>query len=404
MIEPDSRASWMRLLVLVVIATIGAVGMWSVVVTLPAVQAEFGVPRGAASLPYTLTMVGVALGSILMGRGADRFGVPAVVATGAAALGLGYTGAAFASTLWEYALLHGLLIGMLGTAAVFGPLITEASHWFVRRRGLAVSICASGSYVAGALWPGVTEHFVLTSGWRLTEFGIGIFCAATMLPLSLLLRGPRPEAYTARPVAVSDGAPNLLGFSPNGLTLLLVIAGVCCCVAMAMPQVHIVAYCGDLGYGAASGAQMLAAMLGCGVVSRIGSGWIADRIGGIRTLLFGSLLQALSLMLYLGFDSLASLYTISALFGLVQGGLVPSYAIIIRECFPAREAGMRFGFVLMATLIGMALGGWMSGVMFDMTGSYRAAFANGVLWNMLNGTVACMLMLRQRVRRRPAFG
>ena len=393
----------MRLSVLVLIGTIGAVGMWSVVVTLPAVQAEFGVPRGAASLPYTLTMVGVALGSVLMGRAADRLGITATIAIGAGFLGIGYIGAAFASSLWQYAILHGLLIGMLGGAATFGPLITEASHWFVRRRGLAVSICASGNYIAGAIWPGVIEHFIQISGWRWTEFGIGVFCAVTMLPLSLLLRGPRPVADVGRPAAAREGVPDRLGFSPNGLTLLLVVAGLCCCVAMAMPQVHIVAYCGDLGYGVASGAQMLSAMLSCGVVSRIGSGWIADRIGGIRTLLLGSLLQGLSLALYLGFDSLASLYTISALFGLVQGGLVPSYAIIVRECFPAREAGMRFGFVLMATLMGMALGGWMSGAIFDMTGSYRAAFANGLLWNLLNGVLAFTLVLRQRGRLRPVY-
>ena len=217
-----------------------------------------------------------------------------------------------------------------------------------------------------------------------------------MLPLSLLLRGPTPEVHIPKPAQAAAASGNLLGFSPNGLTALLVFAGITCCAAMAMPQVHIVAYCGDLGYGPASGAQMLALMLGCGVVSRIVSGWIADRIGGVHTLLLGSMLQGLSLLLYLAFDGLNSLYAISALFGLVQGGLVPSYAIIVRECFPAREAGMRFGFVLMASLLGMALGGWMSGLVFDATGSYRAAFANGVVWNLLNAAIAVLLVVRQQ--------
>jgi MFS family permease len=390
----------MRLLILVLTATIGAVGMWSVVVTLPSVQQDFGVARGAAALPYTLTMVGVAFGSVVLGRAADRFGIAAVIAFGAGCLGIGYAGAAYTTSLWQYATIHGLLIG-LGSAATFGPVMTEASYWFARHRGLAVSICASGNYMAGAFWPGSIEHFVQTSGWRMTELGIGAFCAVTMLPLALLLRGRRP-AELINP-STPRGATDLLGFSPNGLLLLLVAAGLSCCIAMAMPQVHIVAYCGDLGYGAARGTQMLALMLGCGVASRIGSGWVADRIGGVRTLLFGSMLQALSLALYIGFDSLSSLYLISALFGLVQGGLVPSYAIIVRECFPAQEAGMRFGFVLMASLLGMALGGWVSGWVFDLTVSYRAAFANGVFWNGVNIVLALILVMRQR-RRHVAFG
>jgi MFS family permease len=400
LVEPDSRTSWLRLAILVLTATIGAVGMWSVVVTLPAVQAEFGVARAAAALPYTLTMIGVAFGSVLLGRAADRLGIAAVIAMGAACLSIGYVGAAFTTSLWQYALIHGLLIG-LGSAATFGPVMTEASYWFARHRGLAVSICASGNYLAGALWPSRIEHFVRTSGWRTTEIGIGAFCLLAMLPLAVLLRGRRPTE-TAAPSALRP-TWDLLGFSPNGLLLLLVAAGFSCCVAMAMPQVHIVAYCGDLGYGAARGTQMLALMLGCGVVSRIGSGWVADRIGGVRTLLLGSALQALSLSLYLTFESLPSLYLISALFGLVQGGLVPSYAIIVRECFPAREAGVRFGFVLMASLLGMAFGGWISGWVFDLTLSYAAAFANGILWNGFNIVMALVLVTRQRRTPQPAF-
>jgi MFS family permease len=194
-----------------------------------------------------------------------------------------------------------------------------------------------------------------------------------------------------------------LPFSPATLQVLLCIAGIACCVAMSMPQVHLVAYCGDLGYGAARGAEMLSLMLGFGIVSRIASGFIADRIGGVRTLLLGSVLQGTALFLYLFFDGLTSLYVISALFGLFQGGIVPSYAIIIREYFPPREAGTRIGLVLMATLVGMALGGWMSGAIFDLTGSYQAAFLNGLGWNLLNVSIAAWLLLRSRVRRAPAL-
>jgi MFS family permease len=180
------------------------------------------------------------------------------------------------------------------------------------------------------------------------------------------------------------------------LQALLCFAGVACCVAMSMPQVHIVAYCGDLGYGVARGAEMLSLMLGLGVVSRLASGWIADRIGGVATLLLGSALQCLTLIFYLPFDGLMSLYVVSALFGLSQGGIVPSYAIIVREYFPPREAGTRIGIVLMMTIFGMALGGWMSGAIYDWTGSYRAAFVNGIVWNLLNLAIALWLLTKPR--------
>jgi MFS family permease len=219
-----------------------------------------------------------------------------------------------------------------------------------------------------------------------------------MIPLALVLRG-RPPAYALSSTRqFATAAQGSLGLSPGALQMLLGIAGFACCVAMSMPQVHIVAYCGDLGYGVERGAQMLSLMLGLGIISRIGSGFIADRIGGVRTLLLGSLAQMLALLLYLGFSGLTSLYVISALFGLFQGGIVPSYAIIVREYFPAREAGMRFGIVIMATLFGMAFGGWISGVIFDVTGSYNAAFANGVLWNLLNACIALALLTRSARR------
>jgi MFS family permease len=202
--------------------------------------------------------------------------------------------------------------------------------------------------------------------------------------------------------AFAAGTQRDLGLSPNALQAVLFVAGLSCCVAMSMPQVHIVAYCGDLGYGVARGAEMLSLMLGFGIFSRIASGFVADRIGGVATLLLSSSLQAVALLFYLFFDGLASLYVISALFGLFQGGLVPMYAIIVREYFPPKEAGTRLGIILMATLLGMALGGWMSGVIFDLTGSYQAAFANGLLWNLLNISIAIWLLMRPGPRVAPA--
>src|SRR6476620_4359342 len=392
--EVESASAWMRLAVTLALSTIGGVGMWSVVVALPAVQAEFAVARGDASLPYTLTMICFGLSGIVMGRLSDRYGVMVPVMLGTLLLSLGYVAASFAPSLPAYALAQGILIGA-GSSATFAPLLAHTSLWFVRRRGLAVAIFASGNYLAGTVWPPIVEHFIRTAGWRPTYAGIGIFCAATMGPLALLLRTKPPASDgTGGFVTARRQSPESLGLSPNALQALLIVAGLACCVAMSMPQVHLVAYCSDLGYGPARGAQMLSLMLACGIVSRLAFGWICDRIGGLRTLLLGSVLQGMALLLFLPFDGLISLYVISALFGLFQGGIVPAYAVIVREFFDRSEAGSRVAIVMTATLFGMALGGWMSGAIFDLTGSYRAAFLNGLLWNLLNVSIATWLLRR----------
>ena len=385
--------AWLRLVAAVVLSTIGSVGMWSVPVVLPAVQAEFGVARADASLPFTLAMIGFACGGVVMGRLTDRFGIAAPVICGALALGAGYVAAGFSHSLMLFALVH-ILIG-LGSSATFGPLIADTSQWFTRRRGIAVAIVSSGNYFGGTIWPPVVQHFVATEGWRDTHIGIGIFCALTMLPFLLALR--RRSPMVGGDVAgafIAGTTPRGLGLSPNALQAVLCLAGLSCCVAMSMPQVHIVAYCGDLGYGVARGAEMLSLMLAFSIFSRIASGFIADRIGGLATLLLSSTLQGVALLLYLFFDGLVSLYVISALFGLFQGGIVPMYAIIVRQYFSPQEAATRLGIVLMATLFGMALGGWMSGVIFDLTGSYEAAFANGLIWNLVNVSIALWLLIR----------
>jgi len=400
--DVESLYAWLRLAVTLTLATIGGAGMWSAVVALPAVQAEFAVARADASLPYTLIMVGFCVGSIGMGRLSDRYGVRVPVILGALALGIGYAAAGFALNLWQYTLAQGLLVGV-GSSATFAPLLANTSLWFVRRRGIAVAIFASGNYLAGAIWPPLVQHFIQSDGWRHTSFAMSLFCLVTMLPLAMLLGRP-PPSMRAAPVGArrtSVASPASLGLSANALQVLLVIAGVACCVAMSMPQVHLVAYCSDLGYGPARGAQMLSLMLGCGIVSRLGFGFICDRIGGLRTLLLGAGLQFAALIMFLPFDGLVSLYVISALFGLFQGGIVPAYAIVVREYFAPREAGARVGAVITATLFGMALGGWMSGAIFDHTGSYRAAFVNGILWNLV--TVSIALFLLRRAMTRPAF-
>ncbi|MDP3897937.1 MAG: MFS transporter [Mesorhizobium sp.] len=395
----DGAYAWTRLAVSLALSTIGGVGMWAVVVVLPQVQAEFGVARADASLPYTMTMLGFAFGNVVIGRFIDRTGfmLPALIS--AAALGTGFILAALSPSIIVFALVQGLLIGV-GSACTFGPLIADISHWFDRRRGIAVATAACGNYLAGAIWPMAMQPFLLAEGWRTTYLGIGVVCLVTMVPLALMLRRRPPHEG-----AVGAPAPRAvlsIGVSPGVIQAMLVIAGLSCCVAMSMPQVHIVAYCADLGYGAARGAEMLSLMLLFGIVSRLASGLLADRIGGIRTLLIGSVLQGLSLLFYIPFDGLVSLYVVSALFGLAQGGIVPCYAIIVREYMPAKEAGQRVGIVIMATILGMALGGWMSGWIYDVTGSYAAAFLNGIAWNLLNITVMALLLWRSG-RARPAM-
>jgi len=393
---PESLYAWLRLAAALALMTLGGVAMYGVVVVLPAVQAEFGVARADASFPYTLTMIGFALGGIVMGRLADRHGVMLPALVGSVGVGAGLVLAGLSGSILQFALASGLLAGFLGCSATFAPLVADTSLWFTRRRGIAVAIVISGNYLAGAIWPPVLQHFIDQAGWRAAYIGAGAFCIAVMLPLSLVLRKRPPMLGAAGTVAALPMAERPLGLSPTALMVLLSIAGVACCVAMSMPQVHIVAYCGDLGYGAQRGAEMLSLMLASGIVSRLGFGWIADRIGGLRTLLLCSALQGIALVLFLPFDGLASLYVVSALFGLFQGGIVPAYPIIVREFFPPREAGTRVAIVLMATLLGMALGGWLSGLIFDLTGSYRAAFINGIAWNLLNLAIAVWLLRRSR--------
>jgi MFS family permease len=392
---PDSRYAHYRLGLSLLISTLAGVGMWAIVVALPAVQLEFSIQRGTASIPYTAMMCGFAFGTIVLGRMADRTGIFVPIIIAGACLGAGFILAGLAPNLWVFSAAHALLIGV-GAGTSFAPLIADISHWFVKRRGFAVVVVAAGNYLAGTLWPLAMNIALPQLGWRGTYIAIGIIVAVTITPLAFLLRR-RPSAQVmANARAATDFARADLGMSPGKLQSLLTIAGFACCVAMSMPQVHIVAYCGDLGYGVARGAEMLALMLGLGIVSRVGSGLVADKIGGTATLWIGSVMQGLALLLYLFFDGLTSLFVISGIFGLFQGGIVPMYAVICREYLPPQEAGARIGIVVSATIIGMAAGGYLSGVIYDLTNSYRMAFLNGLLWNAVNLVVVGWLLLKGR--------
>ena len=392
---PDSRKAWVRLAVAVLIGSIGSVGMWSVVVALPVVQGEFNASRGGASLAFTMVMLGFGLGGVVTGKMTDRLGIVSAIGAGIAIMALGYIGIGYSTALWQVVVLH-FAIG-LGSSATFGPLMTEASHWFDRYRGVAVTIAASGNYAGGAIWPPILTWGMQSAGWRSMHIAVGIFVAIAMTVTTMILRSQMGSG--SQQSHVNSPPPRVdLKLGNNALTAILGLASISCCVAMAMPQVHIVAYCGDLGYGAARGAEMLSLMLGFGIISRIGSGFLADRIGGLRTLLIGSIAQGLALLMFLFFDGLTSLYVISALFGLFQGGILPSYAIIVRESMPAAQAATRVGIVILASVVGMSFGGWISGVIFDATGSYAAAFLNGLGWNALNITIVVSLLYRARRR------
>jgi MFS family permease len=391
----DSSYAARRLFITLILMTLGGSSMYVVSVVLPEVQRDFGVSRADASLPYTLMMLGFGAGGLAMGKLADKWGVHVALWIGAVGVGSGFVLAGMSPNIWLFALAHGLLMGLFGSSSTFAPLLADTSLWWNKRRGIAVAVCASGNYLAGSIWPALAQQGVETMGWRNTYIWIGIVCGLGMATLAFLMRQRPPVLAVAAPGSLQSVASEKpFGLSVNTAHALLCVAGVACCVAMAMPQVHIVAYCTDLGFGAARGAEMLSIMLACGIVSRLVSGAICDRIGGLKTLVLGSVLQGVALLLFLPFDGMVSLYVISALFGLFQGGIVPSYAIIVREYFPAQRAGVLVGAVIMATMIGMALGGWMSGKVFDMTGSYHAAFVNGVMWNALNLSIALYLLWR----------
>jgi MFS family permease len=390
---PDGPYAVGRLGLSLLIGTLVGAGMWAVIVVLPQAQAEFGVDRSAASLPYTLMMFGLAFGTIALGRMADRSGFALPLAIAGSIQALGFVVAGYAPSLGVFSLGH-VLIG-IGAGTGFGPLMADISHWFVKRRGFAVVVVASGNYVAGVIWPLLMSAATPLIGWRATYAGIGLIIAATVSPLAFLMRRRPSAAVIAEAERATRAARAEVGVSPRLLLSLLVLAGFSCCVAMSMPQVHIVAYCGDLGYGVARGAEMLSLMLFLGIVSRIGSGVVSDAIGGSATLLIGSFMQGVALVLYLYFVGLTSLFVVSGIFGLFQGGIVPMYAVICRELLPPREAGAKIGLVVSATIFGMAFGGYVSGLIFDLTGSYRVAFLNGVLWNAFNFAIVGWLFWRR---------
>ena len=394
----DTAYSWQRLLVALVIGLVANAGMWAVVVIMPAVEAEFALTRAETSLPYMLSMLGYGLGNFIIGRWVDRVGIATALIGASFGIAVSFFAATQASDIGVLAAVH-FVLGLFA-AVGFAPLMSDISHWFLKWRGTAMALVASANYLSGAVWPTVLAGVLAQSGWRAVYLTLAVITVVVVPFLAMLLRRQVPDAAVGATVETISNSANI-SMSPARLQICLGFAGVACCVAMSMPQVHIVSYCVGLGYGPVAGAEMLALMLFGGVLSRIFFGLLSDRLGGVRTLLLGSALQCLGLAFYLPYDGLVSLYTVSLIFGLSQGGIVPSYALIVREYMPAKEAGARVGFVLMMTIWGMALGGWMSGWIYDVSGSYQMAFLNGIMWNLINIGLVVALFFRKPAPHHP---
>ena len=390
--EIDGVNSWRRLIIAFIIALVINVGIWSVVVVLPAIEEEFGSGRASASLPYTFTLIGFAIGNFLIGNMVDRVGIAKALIFASLIASSNFLLCAFSDSMSIIVISH-FFIG-LGAAAGFGPLIADISHWFVKKRGIAVAIIASGNYLSGAVWSPFIGNMLISSSWREAYFLIAFAIPLVVIPLTFALRRKLDKNSPGTKTLYFNSKTLELNISGRKLQAFLGMAGVGCCIAMAMPQVHIVAYCVGLGFGSKIGAEMLSLMLACGVISRVFFGLCADKLGGLTTLILSSTLQTISLLFFLPFDGMISLYLVVAIFGLSQGGIVPSYALVVRDFLPAHEAGQRIGIVLMLTILGMAIGGWMSGYIFDQTGSYKMAFLNGILWNIFNLLILGWLLIK----------
>ena len=390
--QHDSTYSWIRLGLSLGLSIVGNIGMWAVIVVLPDIQAEFGIDRATATIPYAAAMVGFAVGNLTLGPAVDRYGITPVLAIAAVIISAGFGLSAISGSVHTLSAVH-VVLG-IGTAACFAPIIADVSQWFLKRRGIAVAIAASGNYFSGTFWPPLMVPLMADFGWRGTYALLGAVVLVVVLPGAMLLRRRIDAISTARATAAAEQRAQSTGLNHRTLQILLAIAGVGCCVAMSMPQVHIVALCIDRGFGPAAGADMLSLMLAGGVASRLFFGALSDRIGGLKTLLLGASLQCVALCLFLIEGGLSSLYVVSLVFGLSQGGIVPSYAIIVREYMSPREAGRRVGLVMAATIIGMALGGWLSGWLYDLSGSYAMAVWNGIGWNLITIAIALGILIR----------
>jgi MFS family permease len=391
----ESRASWVAACVTLAILSVCYGSTLLIVVGLRAMEADLGVPRSVLALAGALGWVGTGLGGIVMGWLADRIGVRNSVLMGAVMVALGLALSA-TGQIWAIYLAHGVLIGFLGMGAIYPPLVIYVSRWFDRRRGTAVALISSGQYIAGVVWPAAFERLIAGPGWRVAYLGYAGVVLLAVLPMALLfLRpAPGPASGAGREAARASGT-RVLGLRPNAVQAVLCLAGFCCCVPMAIPQSHLVAFCGDIGIGAASGAAMLSVFLGCAFVARQFWGAFADRHGGLLTVLCGSACQAVSIGAFLLTQNEAGLFLIAAAYGFGFSGIIPAYVVAVRDLFPSAEASWRVPLVLFTAMGGMAFGSWFAGRLYDHFGYYAPAFGSGVAFNVANLALVGFLVLRR---------
>ena len=396
----DSRAAWVVATAALVILSIAYGAPLLAAVALKPIAAEFGTARAAVAAAPSFAFVGAAFGGIAAGWLTGWLGIRRIVLFGAVMLAAGLVLSASGGLFQLYAG-HGVLMGLFGTSCMFSPIMTYVSRWFDRSRGAAVAMISSGQSLAGAFWPIVFQAGITEFGWRRTMLVFGLFVGATIPVLAAIFLRPPPQPLSSKAGGGRDpkaGAP-VLGLSPNVAMIILSAAIFCCCVPMAMPSQHIVAFCGDLGFASQIGAAMLSVLLGSAFVARQFWGWVADRIGGLQTLLWSSIAQATALSGFLLTKDEAGLFVVSAAFGLGFSGLLPAYVIAIREYYPVKEANWRVPTIYFAGFLGMAAGGWGAGALYDHFGYYLPAFAVGIGFNIVNLVILLALVFRQRDKR-----
>ena len=392
----DSREAWLIAIATLTTTSISFGAPYVVIVALKLIAADLGGYRSIPAAATSLAMIGTGIGGLAMGWLAERIGVRFTVIGGAlmicAGLALSSGGEA-----WQLYVGHGLLIGFLGNGAINAPLYVYITRWFERRRGTALALIASGQYVAGAIWPFLFERAIAAYGWRQTMMGYGVLVALLIVPIAVLVLKPPPAPPDIRNVSGSAGQPDrVLDLPPNAAFALLAVASFLCCVPMAMPAAHLIALCGDLGMEARTGALMLSVLLCCAFISRQFWGWLSDRIGGLMTLLLGSLAQATAIVGFVFTQDEAALFTVAAAFGLGFSGLIPAYILTARQLFPAREASWRMPALLLTGMSGMGAGSWLAGVIYDYSGFYAPAFATGFAFNLANLMIVGSLVLLGR--------
>lgn len=395
----DSRTAWTTASAALAILTLCYGAPLVSVVAMKPIAAELGTSRSGPAGAGSVVYIGAAFGGIVAGWLAGRLGVRRVVIFGGTMVGAGLI-LSSSGGIFELYAGHGVLMGLFGTACMFSPLITYVSRWFERRRGAAVALISSGQAVAGAIWPPLLQLGVDAMGWRWTMVAFAILTVVAVVALTVIFLHPPPEESAAaigatdRPQATGD----VLGMPRNRLMVLLMLAVFCCCVPMAVPMHHVPAFCSDLGMTPQYGAAMLSVLLGCAFLARQFWGWVADRIGGLQTLLWSSLVQATALAGFLLTRDQAALFAVSALFGIGLSGLLPAYVIVVREYYPVEEANWRIPTVLFAGLLGMATGGWGAGFLYDAFAGYLPAFAVGMAFNLANLAVLLFLVSRTHTR------